>query len=107
MIHEFEPRYSPPGRKSLTTQYLPRLYQQQLDHVKASLSDSRYSKSFVMTTDIWSSRANDSYIGYTFHYVIDDGSEFILKSHLLEVHNFPDSHAGENIMAELQEVFSR
>jgi len=61
-----------------------------------------------MTTDIWSSRANDSYIGYTFHYIIEDGSElseFILKSHLLEVHNFPDSHTGENITGELQEFF--
>ena len=107
MVNEFEPRYKPPGRKALTTHYLPRLYQQQLDRVKASLSDSRYSVSFAMTTDIWSSRANDSYIGYTFHYIIDNGHEFVLKSHLLEVKNFPDSHTGENIMTELQEVFSQ
>ena len=95
MVNEFEPRYKPPGRKALTTHYLPRLYQQQLDRVKASLSDSRYSVSFVMTTDIWSSRANDSYIGYTFHYIIDNGHKFVLNSHLLEVKNFPDSHTGE------------
>ena len=107
MVNEFEPGYKPPSRKALTTHYLPRLYQQQLDRVKASLSDSRYSVSFAMTTDIWSSRANDSYIGYTFHYIIDDGHEFALKSHLLEVKNFPDFHTGENIMTELQEVFSQ
>jgi len=58
-----------------------------------------------MTTDIWSSRANDSYIVYTFHYITDDGSEFTLQPHLLEVHNFPDSHTGENIMTELQRGF--
>jgi len=104
MIKEFEPRYNPPGRKALTTNYLPHLYQRELDRVKNSLSDST---SFSMTADIWSSRANDSYIGYTFHYITDDGYEFSLKSHLLEVHNFPDSHTGENIMTELQEVFSR
>ena len=52
MVNEFEPRYKPPSRKALTTHYLPRLYQQQLDQVKASLSDSRYSVSFAMTTDI-------------------------------------------------------
>ena len=76
-----------------------------LDRVKTSLSDST---SFSMTTDIWSSRANDSYIGYTFHYYFtDDGCEFTLKSHLLEIHSFPDSHTGKNIMTELQEVFSR
>lgn len=33
--------------------------------------------------------------------------EFILESYLLEVHNFPDSHTGENIMTELQEVFTQ
>ena len=104
MIKEFEPRYNPPGRKALTTNYLPNLYRRELDRVKTSLSDST---SFSMTTDIWSSRANDSYIGYTFHYFTDDGCEFTLKSHLLEVHSFPDSHTGENIMTELQEVFSR
>lgn len=49
MVKEFEPRYNPPGRKALTTHYLPRLYQQQLDQVKASLSDLRYSTSFAMT----------------------------------------------------------
>ena len=96
MVNEFEPRYKPPGRKALTTHYLPRLYQQQLDRVKALLSNSRYSISFAMTTDIWSSRANNSYVCYTFHYILDDGHDFLLKSHLLEVKNFPDSHTGEN-----------
>jgi len=52
MVHEFEPRYNPPDRKALTINYLPKLYKQQLDRVKASLSDSRYSTSFVKTTDI-------------------------------------------------------
>ena len=103
MIKEFEPRYNPPGRKALTTNYLPSLYQQEMDRVKASLGDAT---SFAVTTDIWSSRANDSYISYTFHYIVDDGHDFIMKSHLLEVHEFPDSHTGENIMVELDEVFS-
>ena len=31
MVNEFKSRYDPPGRKALTTHYLPRLYQQQLD----------------------------------------------------------------------------
>ena len=101
MVNKFKPRYKPPGRKALTTHYLLRLYQQQLDQVKALLSDSRYSISFAMTTDIWSSRANDIYIGYTFHYIIDDGHKFVLKSHLLEVKNLPDSHTGKNIMTKL------
>jgi len=107
MVEEFEPRHKPPGRKALTTHYLPILYQQQLDKVKALLSDSRYSTSFAMTTDIRSSRANDSYIDYTFHYITDDGCEFTLQSHLLEVHSFLILTLEENIMTELQEVFSR
>ena len=103
-IKEFEPRYNPPGRRALTTNYLSSLYQQEMDRVKASLGDPA---SFAMTTDIWSSRTNNSYISYTFHYITDDGHDFIMKSHLLEVHEFPDSHTGENIMVELEEVFSR
>ena len=104
MIKEFEPRYNPPGRKAITTNYLPSLYKQEMDRVKASLGDST---SFAMTTDIWSSRANDSYISYTCHFIVSDGNDFMMKSHLLEVHEFPDNHTGENIMVELEEVFSR
>ena len=48
MIKDFEPRYNPPGRKALTTNYLPSLYQQEMDRVKASLGDAT---SFAMTTD--------------------------------------------------------
>ena len=73
MIKEFEPRYNPPGRKALTTNYLPSSYQSEMDRVKVSLGDVT---SFAMTTDIWSSHANNSYIGYTFHYIVDDGHDF-------------------------------
>ena len=48
MIKDFEPRYNLPGRKALTTNYLPSLYQQEMDRVKASLGDAT---SFAMTTD--------------------------------------------------------
>ena len=104
MLKAFEPRYTPPGRKALTTNYLPKLYKRELDNVKMSLSDST---PFSMTKDIWSSRANDSYIAYTYHCITDDGDNFALKSHLLEVRHFPGSHTGENIMKELEEMFSR
>lgn len=64
MLYEFEPRYNLLSRKALTTHYLLRLYQQQLDQVKASLSDSQYSI-FAMVIGTWFFHANDSYIGYT------------------------------------------
>ena len=42
----------------------------------------------------------DSYVAYTFHYIIDDDCEFMLKSHLLQVHSFPESYKGKSLMTK-------
>ena len=53
---------------------------------------------FSFTTDIWSSRANDSYISLTAHFL----QGFERKNVTLSVSVFNTSHTGEQIAAKLQ-----
>ena len=49
---------------------------------------------YSITTDIWSSRHQDSFTGVTVHYLDED---YQLQSHVLDVCEFPKSHTAENI----------
>ena len=100
MIKTFEPRYTPPDRKTIATNYMPKMYDKEKGKVKAKVAEV---KSFALTTDIWTSRANHSYTGLTIHYISKD---FQLASHLLETKEFPESHTGNNIADELIAILS-
>ena len=60
-------------------------------------------KSFALTTDIWSSDANHSYTGLTFHYIT---TEYEFESNVQETKEFSDSHTGSNIADELLAILS-
>lgn len=98
LVHTFEPRYDPPSRKSLTTKYLPQMFEGEKSKVKRHLSSSRR---FALTTDIWTSRANQAYTGVTIHFI---DTEFELRHFLLETKEFPESHTAGNIADELREI---
>jgi hypothetical protein len=98
LIRTFEPRYDPPSRKTLTTKYLPQMYEGEKARIKRELSGI---KSFSLTTDIWTSRANHAYTGLTVHFIDD---QFDLQHYLLETKEFPDSHTSLNIARELTDI---
>ena len=98
LVHSFEPRYDPPSRKTLTTKYLPQLFEGEKANIKHDLSGIR---SFSLTTDIWTSRANHAYTGLTIHFIND---QFELLHYLLETKEFPDSHTSPNIASELTDI---
>ena len=83
MLHEIEPRYVPPDRKSIATNYMLQLYEREKARVQQQISGISH---FAITTDIWTSRARHSYIGMTMHYVSE---AFELQSHMLGTSEFP------------------
>ena len=95
MLNVFEPRYTVPDRKTIATHYVPQLYDKERARIEARVSTI---DKFSLTTDIWSSRANHSYIGVTIHFIDE---EFQLCHHLLETLEFSDSHTGQNIGEQL------
>ena len=98
MIHEFEPRYTPPDRKTIATHYLPQMFENEKRRIQEAVSSVT---SYAVTTDLWTSRAKHAYTGLTVHYISGD---FSLQSHLLETKEFPDSHTATNIADELEAI---
>ena len=58
---------------------------------------------YSLTTDIWTSFANDAYILLTTHF-IDDCWQ--MKSYTLATYSFQEQHTGDNIVEKLKEVVS-
>ena len=99
MVHTFEPHYSPPDRKTIACNYMPKLYEteRRVTRLLKSTNNGLYS----ITTDLWISKANQAYCCVTIHYITPD---FILRNHLLETKEFSDSHSAENVAEELTSV---
>ena len=104
MLHTFEPRYLPPDRKTMASNYniMPKLYEaekkQAMGLVKSVDKDNGH---YSITTDSWTSRANQAYCCVTIHYITYD---YMLRSHLLETKEFSDSHTSENVVEELKSI---
>jgi hypothetical protein len=58
---------------------------------------------YCITTDIWSSRSMNAYLGVTLHYVTND---FDMVSCTLEVKALPGKHTGDAIAAAMETVLS-
>ena len=52
MIATFQPRYTPPDRKTLATQYIPRMFDSETTRIQQQISQGEY---FAITTDLWTS----------------------------------------------------
>ena len=65
MLSVFKPRYVPPDRKTIASNHILALY----DAVKQMMNDAQY---FSITTDLWSSRAKQSYIYSCYDPFLDD-----------------------------------
>lgn len=94
MVNTLEPRYVIPTRRYITDIAIPRKYEEVKQHVRSSLcSASRVA----LTCDGWTSRATESYVTITCHYVTE-GWELV--SFVLQTRAMNESHTGTNI-AEL------
>ena len=74
MLKNFEPRYIPPDWKTISSKYLPQMFETAKDRVKNLLNHATY---YACTTDLWTSRAQYAYISLTVHYISED---FVLQS---------------------------
>ncbi len=91
MIKAFEPRYQVPHRKTFTEKILP----EHFIKVKSTVTSAAYKANFfAITTDCWTSRATEAYMGVTFNTISDDWElvHFTLQNKAL-----PDKHTAENL----------
>lgn len=95
LLETADPRYVIPSRKSVTTDLLPAKYDEIKQRVKKELEEADH---IAVTTDLWTSLANDSYMSLTAHFIAKDWK---LCSIALSTVHFEKDHTGENIMEEL------
>ena len=99
LIKTLDPRYDLPSRTHIATKVMPSLYSSVKSRV---LNDVKNASSIALTTDGWTSRATQSYITITSHYVDND---FLMKSATLQTRHLGVSHTGENL-AEVLKIAS-
>ncbi|RXM31651.1 Zinc finger BED domain-containing protein 1 [Acipenser ruthenus] len=100
LIDKLEPHYDIPHRTSFSASIIPDLFAKQQTRVKQTIHNDSHP-ALGMASDIWSSRANDSFISLTVHYLTED---FKMKRYLLDTPYFPEAHTVENILTKWDEV---
>ncbi|KAG0443992.1 hypothetical protein HPB47_014305 [Ixodes persulcatus] len=90
------PDYTVPSRTTFSRAVIPDLYESKKKELKKSLRDifSSGAECYSITTDGWTSCANDSYVSVTCH-VMD--KEFGQHVHALACTDMTDSHTAENL----------
>lgn len=91
LLKLLEPRYQLPSSKYFSETLIPEMYEK----VSEKLKDSLSSIDFVsITTNVWSSVAQDSYISLTCHCIT---KEFLYQHLCLHAVPFNERHTGEHI----------
>ena len=91
MISLLEPTYIIPSRSTFSRKIVPELYEEARQTVMESLVAAQ---TIAITTDGWTSRATDSYVTITAHFVDDSWK---LQNHVLQTRPLNESHTGANI----------
>ncbi|XP_029958862.1 zinc finger BED domain-containing protein 1-like isoform X2 [Salarias fasciatus] len=98
MLHTLEPRYRIPQRVHITETAVPKMYEEVKTAVKTSLSTAQR---VALTCDGWTSRATESYITITSHYISDNWE---MVTHVLQTRAMHESHTGSNIADVLKKA---
>ncbi|XP_065895786.1 zinc finger BED domain-containing protein 4-like [Dysidea avara] len=102
LMQQLEPHYQIPHRTTFSRSIVPSMYKEARKEVESKLSDVLQSKNkMALTTDMWTSEANDAYLGLTCHFLTAD---FELVSLCLAVEPFTGRHTGVNIASCLKQI---
>ncbi|XP_054283311.1 zinc finger BED domain-containing protein 4-like [Macrosteles quadrilineatus] len=97
-----EPRYQLPSRTTFSRTLVPELYKSERERIKSTITeDAKSLLSMSLTTDTWTSRANDSFMSLTLHYLSKD---FDYKSFVLGNKNITEAHTSLFLLGQLEEM---
>ncbi|XP_060082377.1 E3 SUMO-protein ligase ZBED1-like [Ylistrum balloti] len=103
MIKTLEPKYNIPSRPYFSKTLIPQLYEE----TKSSVLDELKTASHVaITTDGWTSRAVDSYITITAHYLCEHFENWELCNRVLQTRVIHESHTAVNVGAVLSSAIT-
>ncbi|WAQ94089.1 ZBED1-like protein [Mya arenaria] len=100
MIKSLDPRFSIPGRTYFSTTLIPNIYEETALKVKSSLSSAQ---TVALTTDGWTSKANESYVTITSIHITQ---KWRLQNFVLQTRMMPEIHTGVNIAKVIREAIT-
>ncbi|XP_057181407.1 E3 SUMO-protein ligase ZBED1-like [Triplophysa rosa] len=96
LIKTLEPRYEIPSRAHFSSKIIPELYDETRSKIENKLANAKH---VALTTDSWTSRATESYLTVTAHYI----SDWQLESAVLQTcplfENHTSSHLADALMS--------
>ena len=95
LLNALDPKYTIVSRKHLTNTMLPAKYHDEKAKLQAELNKCDLA---AITTDQWTSRANDGYTTFTAHYIADDWK---MKSAVLSTRCERKRHTAVNLSGEM------
>ncbi|XP_054861960.1 uncharacterized protein LOC129347772 [Amphiprion ocellaris] len=98
MIRTFHPGYTLPSRTHFT-KLMGKIYEETFKEVKTAINTN--SSKLALTADIWTSVANEAYLGVTCHYITEDWD---MQSVCLTTMPLQDRHTASNIAEWLEEL---
>ncbi|XP_054261417.1 zinc finger BED domain-containing protein 4-like [Macrosteles quadrilineatus] len=98
-----EPKYKVPCRTTFSRSLIPELYLSTKNRVEEDIKTNleKGLNSVAISSDLWTSSANDSFLSVNAHFVDDS---FSLKTHCLANAHFEDEHNGRNIAGKLKQI---
>ena len=98
-------RYNIPKEKVFRTSMIPEISKKIENKIEVHLNQMKeLNQKFSFTTDIWSSRGNDSYISLSCHFV---DHNFCRQNMMLNASVFNEDHTAENIALKVQEMINK
>lgn len=104
LVHDLNPRYSIISRKRLTKDLLPQLFETSMNKLMLLLEKA---VSISVTTDSWTSTANQSYLGITCHFFLVDNKDVTLHSAALDLLLIENDETAETLTAMLRNCFEK
>lgn len=101
LLKQFDPRYTPPSRKTMSQKYLPKLYEITREKVLTKLNEAQH---FASTTDMWSSRGMTPYMGFTVHFI---DNSWDLQQVNLGTRFVPEDHTAETIKQAMVDMLQQ
>ncbi|KAH6924830.1 hypothetical protein HPB50_025707 [Hyalomma asiaticum] len=106
LMAEVVPNYRLPSQTMLSRTLVPQLYHDTEKKVKAELSSAfeggtSHTTAITFTSDMWTLRANESYISFTCHFL---NPSINIKRFTLNTSRMAVSHSADNIAEILDEM---
>ena len=87
LMNAADPMYTLPSRRTVMRTLIPSLYGEKMTEVKEKL---QAADNITLTTDIWTSRAKQGYLGVTAHFFLDGE----MMTFVLATEHFSEDHTG-------------